>query len=178
MTSHELTEATEAKNRLAEIPIHIEEKPGITLSELRNHARKLSRKEGQLSCIVIDYLQIMGGAEDDRVQAIGKITRSLKALARELNCPVILLSQLSRGVEARTNKRPLMSDLRDSGSIEQDADLIVMMYREEYYDPDTPDRGVAELIIVKHRNGPTGTVKLLFQPEYNLFLNRGQSNAH
>jgi replicative DNA helicase len=105
------------------------------------------------------------------VQELSKMTRSLKGLARELNVPIIALSQLSRGVESRTNKRPMMSDLRESGAIEQDADLIMMLYREEYYDPDTPDRGIAEIIITKHRNGPTGTVKLLFEPQFTRFRN-------
>ena len=161
-----------AKDRLDSSGLLIEEKEGISMPEIRNIARKTARREKQLGGIVIDYLQIMGGADTDRVQSLGQITRSLKVLARELDCPVILLSQLSRGVESRTNKRPMMSDLRDSGSIEQDADLILMLYREEYYDPETPDKGIAEVIAVKNRNGPTGTVKLLFQPEFTLFLNR------
>jgi replicative DNA helicase len=123
---------------------------------------------------MIDYLQLMGGGDENRVQELSKITRSLKALARELDVPVIALSQLSRGVESRTNKRPMMSDLRESGAIEQDAELIMMLYREEYYDPNTPDRGIAEVIITKHRHGPTGTVKLLFNAPYVQFLNRAR----
>ena len=122
---------------------------------------------------MIDYLQLMGGgdATDGRVQELSRITRSLKGLARELHVPIIALSQLSRGVEARTNKRPLMSDLRESGAIEQDADLIVLLYRDDYYNPDSPEKGVCELILAKHRNGPVGTVKLLFQPSQTKFFN-------
>ncbi|HBE52608.1 MAG TPA: replicative DNA helicase, partial [Cyanobacteria bacterium UBA11369] len=126
---------------------------------------------GELGLVLIDYLQLMEGGGDNRVQELSKITRSLKGLARELNVPVIALSQLSRSVEARTNKRPMMSDLRESGSLEQDADLVIMLYREEYYMPDTPDRGIAEVIISKHRNGPTGTVKLLFDSQFTRFRN-------
>jgi replicative DNA helicase len=120
---------------------------------------------------MIDYLQLMadGQASGNRATELGHLTRSLKMLARELDCPVLVLSQLSRGVESRTNKRPLMSDLRESGSIEQDADLIMMLYRDEYYDPETPDKGIAEVIVTKNRNGPTGTVKLLFEPQYQRF---------
>jgi replicative DNA helicase len=122
--------------------------------------------------VMIDYLQLMDGNDtDNEATSIGKLTRALKVLARELHCPVVVLSQLNRGVESRTNKRPLMSDLRSSGAIEQDADLILMLYREEYYDPETAERGIAEIIIPKNRNGPTGSLKLLFEPEYTRFRN-------
>lgn len=138
----------------------------------------MSEQGGQLGLILIDYLQLMeGSSSDNRVQEISKITRSLKGLARELNVPVIALSQLSRGVESRTNKRPMMSDLRESGSIEQDADLVMMIYRDEYYNPDTPDRGITEIIVAKHRNGPVGTVKLLFEPQFTRFRNLAGSHA-
>jgi replicative DNA helicase len=120
---------------------------------------------------MIDYIQLMTGAGDDAVSALDKITADLKALARELNTPVIGLSQLSRGVESRDNKRPVMSDIRNSGGIEQNADLIAMLYRDEYYNPETEDRGIAEIIIAKHRNGPTGTIRLLFEPEFTQFKN-------
>jgi replicative DNA helicase len=121
---------------------------------------------------MIDYLQLMeGSTSDNRVQEISRITRGLKGMARELNVPVMALSQLSRGVEARTNKRPMLSDLRESGSIEQDADLVLMIYRDEYYNPETADRGITEVIVAKHRNGPVGTVKLLFEPMFTRFRN-------
>ena len=126
----------------------------------------------ELGLVMIDYLQLMeGSGSDNRVQELSRITRGLKQMARELNVPVIALSQLSRGVEARTNKRPMLSDLRESGSIEQDADLVLMIYRDEYYNPETPDRGITEVIVTKHRNGPVGTVKLLFEPQYTRFRN-------
>ncbi|MGI2903590.1 replicative DNA helicase [Tolypothrix sp. VBCCA 56010] len=157
---------------LSEMPIYIDDTPNITVTQMRSQARRLQAEKGtELGLIVIDYLQLMEGAGDNRVQELSKITRNLKGLARELSVPVIALSQLSRGVEARTNKRPMLSDLRESGSIEQDADLVIMLYRDEYYTPDTPDRGVAEVIIAKHRNGPTGTVKLLFDPLFTKFKN-------
>jgi len=162
-------------NQLSEMPVFIDDTPNIKVNEMRSKARRLQAEQGgALGLILIDYLQLMEGSSDNRVQELSKITRSLKGLARELNVPIISLSQLSRGVESRTNKRPMMSDLRESGSIEQDADVIMMLYREEYYDPDTPDRGLAEIIITKHRNGPTGTVKLLFEPQYTRFRNLAQ----
>jgi replicative DNA helicase len=162
---------------LSQLPIYIDDTPNPSMGEIRSNARRLQseRPEG-LGMILVDYLQLMGGeGTDGRVQELSKITRSLKSLARELNVPVLALSQLSRGVESRTNKRPLMSDLRESGSIEQDADLVILLYRDEYYNPDTPDRGVCELIIAKHRNGPVGTVKLLFDPQYTRFENLANS---
>ncbi|MDM9379265.1 replicative DNA helicase [Chlorogloeopsis sp. ULAP01] len=157
---------------LSEMPIFIDDTPNITVTEMRSQARRLQAEVGtNLGLIVIDYLQLMEGAGDNRVQELSRITRKIKGLARELSVPVIALSQLSRGVEARTNKRPMLSDLRESGSIEQDADLVIMLYRDEYYNPDTPERGIAEVVIAKHRNGPTGTVKLLFDPQFTKFKN-------
>ncbi|MEB3313503.1 MAG: replicative DNA helicase [Cyanobacteriota bacterium] len=163
---------------LSQMPIFIDDTPNISVTEMRSKCRRLQAEQGgALGLILIDYLQLMEGGSDNRVQELSKITRSLKGLARELNAPIIALSQLSRGVESRTNKRPMMSDLRESGSIEQDADLIMMLYREEYYEPDTPDRGIAEVIITKHRNGPTGTVKLLFEPQFTRFRNLASPGA-
>jgi replicative DNA helicase len=162
-----------AIDMLTETPIFIDDTPNITVTEMRSQARRLQAEHGtkELGLIVIDYLQLMEGGGDNRVQELSRITRSLKGLARELSVPVIALSQLSRGVEARTNKRPMLSDLRESGSIEQDADLVIMLYRDDYYNPDSPDRGIAEAIVAKHRNGPTGVVKLLFDPQFTKFKN-------
>lgn len=162
-----------ALGSLTSLPIYIDDTANHTVMQMRSQARRLQTEQGgKLGLILIDYLQLMeGSGSENRVQEISRITRSLKGLARELGVPVIALSQLSRGVEARTNKRPMMSDLRESGSIEQDADLIIMLYRDSYYNPDSPDRDIAEVIITKHRNGPTGTVKLLFRPELTKFLN-------
>ncbi|MDZ7958876.1 MAG: replicative DNA helicase [Aulosira sp. DedQUE10] len=164
---------------LSEMPIFIDDTPNITVTQMRSQARRLQAEQGmELGLIVIDYLQLMEGAGDNRVQELSKITRSLKGLARELSVPVIALSQLSRGVEARTNKRPMLSDLRESGSIEQDADLVIMLYRDDYYNNDSPDRGIAEVIVAKHRNGPTGTVKLLFDPQFTKFKNLARPNNY
>jgi replicative DNA helicase len=169
-----------ALGSLSELPIYIDDTANQTVMQMRSQVRRLqAEKGGKLGLVLIDYLQLMeGSGSENRVQELSRITRSLKGLARELNVPVIALSQLSRGVELRTNKRPMMSDLRESGSIEQDADLIIMLYREEYYSPDTPDRGIAEAIITKHRNGPTGTVKLLFKSELTKFLNLANKQTY
>lgn len=166
-----------AINTLSQLPISIDDTPNPTMAEIRSKARHLhAERPGGLGMILLDYLQLMGGdGSDDRVQELSKITRGLKGLARELHVPIVALSQLSRGVESRTNKRPMMSDLRESGAIEQDSDLVLLLYRDEYYHPDTPDRGVCELIIAKHRNGPVGTVKLLFEPQYTKFRNLANS---
>ncbi|MEM8545061.1 MAG: DnaB-like helicase C-terminal domain-containing protein, partial [Cyanobacteria bacterium P01_H01_bin.119] len=163
----------DAIGQLSGLPIFIDDTPNISVTEMRSKARRLQAEQGgALGLILVDYLQLMeGSGSENRVQELSKVTRSLKGLARELNVPIIALSQLSRGVESRTNKRPMMSDLRESGALEQDADLIMMLYREEYYDPDTPDRGIAEVIVTKHRNGPVGTVKLLFEPQFTRFRN-------
>ena len=162
-----------AISKLSEAPIFIEETGALTALDIRSRARRLARQVGgQLGLIVIDYLQLMSGRtgkEQNRATELGEISRALKALAKELQVPIIALSQLSRSVEQRTDKRPLMSDLRESGAIEQDADIIVFMYRDEYYNPDTPYKGTAEAIIAKHRNGPTGKVPLVFAGQYSRF---------
>jgi replicative DNA helicase len=174
---HEWEPLGRAIASLSDLRIYIDDTPDIAITEMRSKCRRLMAEQGgSLGLIMLDYLQLMEGSGDNRVQELSKMTRSLKGLARELNVPILTLSQLSRGVESRTNKRPMMSDLRESGSIEQDADLIVMLYRDEYYNPDTPDRGTAEVIITKHRNGPTGTVKLLFEPQFTRFRNLANPN--
>ncbi len=162
-----------AISALSQMPIFIDDTPNITVTEMRSKVRRLQAEQGgALGLVLVDYLQLMeGSGTENRVQELSRVTRALKGMARELNVPVIALSQLSRGVEARTNKRPMMSDLRESGAIEQDADLILMLYRDEYYNPDTPDRGIAEIILTKHRNGPIGTIKLLFEPQFTRFRN-------
>lgn len=162
-----------ALGTLSELPIYIDDTANQTVMQMRSQVRRLqAERGGKLGLVLIDYLQLMeGSGSENRVQEISRITRSLKGLGRELNVPIVALSQLSRGVEARTNKRPMMSDLRESGSIEQDSDVVIMLYRDEYYNPDSPDRGIAEIIITKHRNGPTGVVKLLFDPQFTRFRN-------
>ena len=167
LTDEEWPRLTEAIEKLRNISLHIDESAGLTSTELRANARRLARQCGKLGLIVVDYLQLMSGSggssEENRATELGEISRGLKMLAKELQCPVLALSQLNRSVETRTDKRPMMSDLRESGAIEQDADIIMFIYRDEYYTKDAcKEPGVAEVIIAKQRNGPTGTVKLAF----------------
>jgi replicative DNA helicase len=165
LTDDEWPRLTEAIEKLRNVSMHIDETPGLTPTELRASARRLARQCGKLGLIVVDYLQLMSGSSSDgenRATELGEISRGLKMLAKELQCPVIALSQLNRSVEQRTDKRPMMSDLRESGAIEQDADVIMFIYRDDYYNKDSKEPGVAEIIIGKQRNGPTGTVKLAF----------------
>ena len=152
----------------------IDDTPGISITELRSKCRKMKLEYG-LSMVIIDYLQLMTGSggknSESRQQEISEISRSLKALAREINAPVIALSQLSRACETRTDHRPMLSDLRESGAIEQDADVVMFLYRDDYYNKDTDTPNIAEVIIAKQRNGPIGTVNLLWQPEFTKFVN-------
>src|SRR5882724_11972097 len=169
---------TNAVGKLHDAPILVDESGALNALELRARARRLHRQYGHLGLIVVDYLQLMQATSqgENRATEISEISRSLKSLAKELKVPVVALSQLSRAVEQRTGpKRPIMSDLRESGAIEQDADLILAIYREEVYTPDTPEKGVAEIIILKQRNGPIGTIKLTFLGEYTRFENYAQA---
>ena len=172
---------TAAMSNLSEAKIYIDDTAGVTITDVRAKCRRLAMAEKDLGLIVIDYLQLIDTGKEDRMQAISSISRGLKILAKELNIPIIALSQLSRAVESRTDKRPMLSDLRESGSIEQDADIVMFIYRDEYYKNANDDeedaekaanKGEAEIIIAKHRNGPTGTVKLLFQSNITKFKNK------
>ncbi|HHJ19438.1 MAG TPA: replicative DNA helicase, partial [Gammaproteobacteria bacterium] len=164
---------TSAVELLANQPLFVDDTGGLTPTELRARSRRLVREHKKLSLIVIDYLQLMQvpGSKENRATEISEISRSLKGLAKELKVPVIALSQLNRSLEQRPNKRPVMSDLRESGAIEQDADLIMFIYRDEVYNEETADKGVAEIIIGKQRNGPIGTVRLTFLGQYTRFEN-------
>lgn len=166
---------TTALGKLNDAPIHIDEGAGLSSFDVRARARRLHRQTGKLGLIVVDYLQLMsapsGKQGENRATEISEISRSLKALAKELDCPVVALSQLNRSVEQRPDKRPVMSDLRESGAIEQDADLILFIYRDEVYNIDSPDKGTAEIIIAKQRNGPIGRVRLTFIGENTRFEN-------
>ncbi|HXV10147.1 MAG TPA: replicative DNA helicase, partial [Burkholderiales bacterium] len=163
----------DAVGRLNETEIFIDDTAGLNALEVRSRARRLHRQCGGLALIVVDYLQLMSssGREENRATEIAEISRSLKGLAKELKVPVVALSQLNRGVESRQDKRPMMSDLRESGAIEQDADLILFIYRDEVYNPESPNRGMAEILLAKQRNGPTGKVMLTFLGKYTRFEN-------
>jgi replicative DNA helicase len=181
LTDEDWPKLTEAIERMHAAPLYIDETPALNALELRARARRLAREYRQLGLIVVDYLQLMSAAAfgENRATEISEISRSLKALAKELKVPVVALSQLNRTVETRTDKRPVMSDLRESGAIEQDADVILFIYRDEVYNPDSSDRGVAEVIIGKQRNGPIGKVNLRFGGEFTRFDNlaSGSSSA-
>jgi len=162
-----------AMGRLAEAPIWIDDNPNLTIMEIRAKARRLKSQVGSLGMIVIDYLQLMTGrsSAENRQVEVSELSRGLKILAREIETPVVALSQLSRGLEMRADKRPMLADLRESGSIEQDSDVVMFIFREEVYDPKPENAGQAEIIVAKHRSGPTGIAQLAFLPQYTRFAN-------
>jgi replicative DNA helicase len=171
---------TNASSKLYDAPIYIDDTAGVTPIEIKAKSRRLkSRLKGGLGLIIVDYLQLMGGTAkvENRVQEISQISRALKLIGRDLDVPVIAISQLSRAVEARGDKRPVLSDLRESGSIEQDADLVMFVYRDDYYDDQSDDKGTAEIILAKHRNGPLDTVKLAYVGRYTRFDNLAHPGA-
>jgi replicative DNA helicase len=167
---------TAACDKLMKAPIYVDDTSSVTMMEIRSKSRRLKSKEPKLGLIIVDYLQLMtsGASFENRVQEVSQISRSLKLLARDLDVPVLALSQLSRAVEQRHEKRPILSDLRESGSLEQDSDLVLFIYRDEEYNEDSPDQGLAEIILAKHRNGPTGTEKLSFLKRYAKFADLAQ----
>jgi len=167
----------QAMGRIGDAKLWIDDDPNITVMDIRAKARRLKSKEGDLGLVIVDYLQLMtgrGSAENRQVE-VSEISRGLKILARELECPVIALSQLSRGLEQRTDKRPMLADLRESGAIEQDADVVMFLYRDEVYHADSADIGQAEVLIAKHRSGPTGVVRLAWLPHHTRFANMARS---
>jgi replicative DNA helicase len=170
---------TAAVHKLRDKPLFIDDSPGITPAELRARVRRYHKEHGEIGLIMVDYLQLMRGATavaENRTTEVSEISRSLKSIAREYECPILVLSQLSRAVESRTNKKPINSDLRESGAIEQDADVILFIHREEaYLKDDTPEdkKGIADIIIGKQRNGPIGELRLAFQGRYTRFENLG-----
>ena len=174
LTDEDWGKLTMAMGSLSNAGIFIDDSPGVRVQDIRAKCRRLKQEQGGLGMILIDYLQLVlgsGRSGENRQQEVSEISRSLKALARELQVPVIALSQLSRGVEQRQDKRPMMSDIRESGSIEQDADIVAFLYRDDYYDKESENKNIIEIIIAKQRNGPTGTVSLAFVKEYNKFVN-------
>jgi replicative DNA helicase len=169
---------TAASDKLMKAPIYVDDTGSLTMMDIRSKARRLKSQNPQLGLIVVDYLQLMtsGQTVENRVQEVSQISRQLKVLARDLEVPIMALSQLSRAVEQRHDKRPILSDLRESGSIEQDSDLVVFIYRDEYYNPDETDQqGLAEVIVAKHRNGPTDSLKLSFLKRYAKFADLAQA---
>ncbi len=156
-----------------EVPLYLDDNPRVTVMEIRAKARRLKMQRGDLGLILIDYLQLMSGSAtaENRQLEVSEISRNLKILARELEVPIVALSQLSRNLESRSDKRPMLSDLRESGSLEQDADVVMFLYRDEVYNKESPDRGAADLIIAKHRSGPIGSVRLTFFSHYAKFDN-------
>lgn len=176
LTEKDFARISNAMGKLGDAPLYIDDSPGLSIMELRAKSRKLQAEIGELGLIVIDYLQLMEGSgkdkgSDNRVQVISAISRGLKGLARETGTPVIALSQLSRAVESRQDKKPMLSDLRESGSIEQDADLVMFIYRDDYYNAESERPGLADIIIAKQRNGPVGSIELLFRNNITRFLN-------
>src|SRR5881409_3613154 len=162
---------TAACDRLAKAPIYVDDTGSISMMEIRSKCRRLKSKEPRLGLVIVDYLQLMtsGTTVENRVQEVSQISRALKVLARDLEVPILALSQLSLAVEQRTDKRPVLSDLRESGSLEQDSGIVMFIYRDEYYNDESDQQGLAEVIVSKHRNGPTDTVKLSFLRRYAKF---------
>jgi replicative DNA helicase len=177
LTADDWSRINRGVGKLGDAQIWIDDNPTTSVMEIRAKARRLKSRVGKLGVVVVDYIQLMTGrttAESRQVE-VSEISRGLKIMARELGCPVIAVSQLSRGLESRQDKRPMLSDLRESGSIEQDADVVIFLYRDEVYNQDSPDMGMAEVIIQKHRNGPTGTVRLAWLPQYTRFANMSRA---
>ena len=177
LSEHEWPKLNQAVGRLAEAPFFIDDNPHCTVMEMRAKARRTKAKFGDLGLIVVDYLQLMttpGRRSESRQVEVSELSRGLKILARELECPVMTLSQLNRQLEYRQDKRPMLADLRESGSIEQDADIVIFIYRDEFYNPESEQRGMAEIIVAKHRNGPTGSSRLAFLEQYTKFANLAQ----
>jgi replicative DNA helicase len=173
LTEPDWPKISQAVARLGEAPLFIDDNPNTTVMEIRAKARRLKARQGGLGLIIVDYLQLMSGGTtaENRQLEVSAISRGLKILARELEVPVVALSQLSRQLESRADKRPVLADLRESGSLEQDADVVLFLYRDEMYNPDSADRGSAEVIVAKHRNGPTGKIQLAFLDHYTRFAN-------
>ena len=175
----EWSRLSNAVGRLGNTPLYIDDNPNTTVMEMRAKARRIRARHGDIGLIVVDYLQLMSGSgprrAENRQVEVSEMSRGLKILARELECPVMALSQLNRQVEYRTDKRPMLADLRESGGLEQDADVVTFIYRDEVYNPESDQRGLAEIIVAKHRNGPTGAVRLVFRPQYAEFRDAARS---